>query len=77
MKLGMEEGFGPLHIVLEGDPAPPPKKWAQRPIFSPCLLWPNGRPSQLLLSTFYNTAASHLGFLKIKTFKCRFDSASN
>ena len=23
------------------------------PIFGPCLLWPNGRPSQLLLSTCY------------------------
>jgi len=29
--------------VLDGDPAPP--------IFGPCLLWPNGRPSQLLLCT--------------------------
>ena len=26
-------------------------KGAQPPIFGPCLLWPNGRPSQLLLST--------------------------
>ena len=43
MKLGMEVGLGPSHIVLDGDPAlqkngtqPPP------PIFGPCLLWPNG-----------------------------------
>jgi len=41
MKLGMEAGLG--HIVLDGDPAPP--------IFGPCLLWPNGHPSQLLVST--------------------------
>jgi len=95
MPLGMEVGFGPCHIVLDGDPAPPKKghsppfsadvycsqtaRWikmpvstkvgispgnivfdanratppqgAEPPIFGPCLLWPNGRPSQLLLST--------------------------
>jgi len=50
MPLGKEEGLGPGHIVLDRDPAPP--KGAQSPIFGPCLLWPNGRPSpQLLLST--------------------------
>jgi len=26
MVLGMEVGLGPGHIVLDGDPAPPPKK---------------------------------------------------
>jgi len=54
MKLGMEVGFGPGHLVLDGDPAPlPPLKGAQQspPLFSPCLMWPNGRPSQLLLSS--------------------------
>jgi len=36
-------------IVLDGDLAP--QKGAQQPPrFSPCL-WPNGRPSQLLLSS--------------------------
>jgi len=40
MKLGVEVGLGPGHIVLDGDPAPP--KAAQPPIFGPCLLWPNG-----------------------------------
>jgi len=40
MKLGMEVGLGPGHIVLDGDQAPP--KGAQPPIFGPCLLWPNG-----------------------------------
>jgi len=29
----------PSHIVLDGDPVPPPKK---RGLFCPCLLWPNG-----------------------------------
>jgi len=28
--------------MLDGDPAPPPKKGAQPPIFGPFLLWPNG-----------------------------------
>ena len=30
---------------------PPIRGTALPPIFGPCLLWPNGRPSQLLLST--------------------------
>ena len=53
--LGMEVGLGPRHcvtVVLDGDPAPLPWKGAQQPqLFSPCLLWPNGCPSQQLLST--------------------------
>ena len=53
MPLGTEVGLGPSHIVLDGDPAPPPSKGTQPSIFGPCLLWPNGRPSQLLLSTCY------------------------
>jgi len=52
MKLGVEVGIGPGHIVLDGDPAPPPQR-GTAPVFGPCLLWPNGRPSQLLLSTCY------------------------
>jgi len=38
-----EVGLGPGDIVLDGDPAPP--------LFGPCLLWSNGRPSQQLLSS--------------------------
>jgi len=34
MKLGMQVGLGPGHIVLDGDPAPLPK--------GPYLLWSNG-----------------------------------
>ena len=50
--LGREVGLGPGNIVLDGDPAPPPPEGhSPPPIFGPCLLWPNGRPSQLLLST--------------------------
>jgi len=47
--LGTEVGLGPDYIVLDGDPAPP--KGAQPPIFGLYLLWPNGRPFQLMLST--------------------------
>jgi len=43
MKLGVEVGLGPGHIVLDGDPAPPPPKGCTAaPIFGPCLLWQNG-----------------------------------
>ena len=52
MAPGMEVGLGPGHILLDGDPATPPqKKGGLPPIFGPCLLWPNGRASQLLLSS--------------------------
>jgi len=42
MKLEMQVGLGPGDTVLEGDPAPPPPKRAQPPIFGPYLLRPNG-----------------------------------
>jgi len=32
----------PGHAVLDGNPAPLPKKGAEPPIFGPYLLWPNG-----------------------------------
>ena len=38
-------GFRPSPIL-------PKKGHSSRLLFGPCLLWPNGRPSQLLLSTF-------------------------
>ena len=41
IKLGTQLGLGPSHIVLDGDPAPPPQKGAEPPIFGPFLLWPN------------------------------------
>jgi len=40
MPLGGEVDFDPGDIVLDGDPAPPPK--GTTPIFGPCLSWPNG-----------------------------------
>ena len=36
MKLGAEVGLGPGHIVLDGDPAPPPQK-GHSPQFSACV----------------------------------------
>ena len=59
MKLGMEIGLGPSHIVLDGDPAPPPKDAQQPPppIFGfaigalVALLWQhNTNPSYMLAS---------------------------
>jgi len=41
MKFGSQAGLG--HIVLDGDPAPPPsKKASTSPIFGPCPLCSNG-----------------------------------
>ena len=42
MKLGVQVGLGPGHIVLGGDPAPTPLKGHSPPIFGPYLLRPNG-----------------------------------
>jgi len=42
MPLGMEVGLGPGDFALDGDPASPVQKGAHPPIFSPCLLLPNG-----------------------------------
>ena len=41
MPPGREVGLGPSNIVLDGDPAPLPKKATEPPIFGPCLLWPS------------------------------------
>jgi len=47
----MEVGLGPGVIVSDGDPAHPHGKGHScPPLFGPCLLWTNGRPSQLLLT---------------------------
>jgi len=42
IKLGMQVGLGPGHIVLDGDPAPLPQRDRSPLIFGPYLLWPNG-----------------------------------
>ena len=51
MPLGTEVDLGPGHIVLDGDPACRRKGHNSPPVFGPCVLWPNGRPSQVVLST--------------------------
>ena len=40
--LGMEVGLSAVDFVLDGDPAPLPKKGAKPLVFGPCPLWPNG-----------------------------------
>ena len=52
--LGTKVGLGPGNVVLDANSTPP--QGAQSPIFGPCLLWPNGRRSQLLLSTYLHFA---------------------
>jgi len=53
MALGTEVGLGSDDIVLDAVQLPSTKSGAAPPIFGlhVCLLWPNGRPSQLLLSS--------------------------
>jgi len=46
-----EVGLGLCDIVLDGDPAPTERG---KQLFSPRILWPNGRPSQQLLSSLQN-----------------------
>jgi len=46
MKLGMQVGLGPGHILLDGDPASPPPKGHSPPIFGLYLLRPNGCMNQ-------------------------------
>jgi len=42
MPLGTKVGLSPGRIVLHGDPARPPQKGHNPPIFGPCLLCSNG-----------------------------------
>ena len=46
MKLAMQVGLDPGHIVLDGDPASPPQRGTDPPIFGRYLLRPNGRMDQ-------------------------------
>jgi len=55
MPLGKEIGLGPGHIVLDGDSVGTQTPQQPLPTFGPCLLWPNGRPSQQLLSSCFVT----------------------
>jgi len=51
MPLGKKVGLSPGHIVLDGDPVGTQPPQQPLPTFGPRLLWPNGRPSQQLLSS--------------------------
>ena len=51
MPVGTEVALGPGHIVSDGDQVPSPKGAQQPSSFGPFIFWPNGRPSQLLVST--------------------------
>jgi len=53
MLLGKEVGLDPGHLVLDGDPVGAQRHPQQPlPTFRPMsILWPNGRPSQQLLSS--------------------------
>ena len=56
MPLGTEVDLGPGHIVLDWDLSPPHRKsHSNPPLFGPCLLWLNGRPSQLPLNNCCNS----------------------
>ena len=54
--LGIEVGLSPGNFVLDGDPAPPPPKGTDPPIFGPYLLWQNGRMNQN--ATWYRVGLS-------------------
>ena len=58
MPLSMEVGLGPGDIVLDWDPLPHGKGHSSPSLFGPCLLWPNGRPSQQLLSFCHRQRSS-------------------
>jgi len=54
MPLGRDAELDPGDIVFDGDQAPPERDTAAPPlVFGSCLLWPNDRPSQLLLSKLF------------------------
>jgi len=56
MPLGTEVGLGLGDIVFDGDPdLHHGKGYSSSPVFGRCLLWPNGRPSQQVLSSSCNT----------------------
>ena len=54
MSLGTDVDLDTGHIVLDGAQPRPPERGTAPTLFGPCLLWPNGPPSQLLLSSYTN-----------------------
>jgi len=62
MPLSTDVDLSPGHIVRWGPISPPHEKGHSiPPLFGPCLLWPNGCPSQQLLSSCYNAPLAACG----------------
>jgi len=71
MPLGTEVGLVPGDIALEFTQLATPFPetcTAARPLFGPCLLWPNGRPSQLLLRSCLNCQVKRHIFERVLSF---------
>jgi len=51
ISLGTELGLGHRPHFLRQRPNSPTERGTAPPTFGPCLLWPNGRPSQQLMSS--------------------------
>jgi len=68
MPLGTEVGLGPGDIVLHRDPAGKGHS-SPSPLFGPCLLWPNGRPSQQLLNACFTMTTIHTAYVNM-TAQC-------
>jgi len=62
MPLGKEVGLGPGHIMLDGDQVGTQPPQQPLPTFGPCVLWPNGRPSQQLLSSCFLSRSLEIVF---------------
>jgi len=68
-RYGGRRSLGPGDIVLVGDPASPTERGTAAPfppLFGPCLLRPNGRPYQQLLSSCYPTAQQPLATFRVR-----------
>jgi len=76
MPLGTQVGLGPGHIVLDGDRAPPPQKWAQRPNFWFMSIVARRSPISATAEYLFNCPASHsrcLGISFTANFVCHCD----
>jgi len=64
-------GLIPGHIVLDrGNQLPFSEKGTQQPLlFGRCLLWPNGRPSQQLLSSCAKVQSGYTAFFDHATYR--------
>jgi len=80
MPLGTKVGLGPHCVTWGPSDLPPPsrRKGTEPPIFGLCLLWPNGRPSQRLLSScLANALSTSSGIGQCSRWHCSKRSASS